>query len=85
MKISFDLDGTLYRHKALQEMFLQLQQQNDVGILTGHIDTRQKEDLAKLKEMGIEPDFHIGSPNGFDNEQESSKWKKQMLTNYSMA
>jgi len=80
MKISFDLDGTLLDVPALKKIFIQLQQANEVGILTGHAEFMKKGDLEILNGMDIKPDFLIYHPVGFGRDEESSSiWKSQMI------
>ena len=62
MKISVDLDGTLYAHAAFFRSLFRLYQAagHTVGILTGHADYGEEHDRKRLGEMGIVPDFYLG-------------------------
>lgn len=86
MKISFDLDGTLFDQDiglVLQVIFLNLQEAgHEVGILTGHAAGQRGNDLHKLERMGIKPDFYIGSEKGFPDEQQNARWKAEQIRKY---
>lgn len=62
MKISVDLDGTLYAHAAFFRALFRLYQAagHTVGVLTGHADYGEEHDRKKLGDMGIVPDFYLG-------------------------
>lgn len=62
MKISVDLDGTLYAHAAFfRAMFLAYQPAgHQVGVLTGHSAESEEHDRLKLSEMGFMPSFYLG-------------------------
>ena len=62
MKISFDLDGTIYDHQEFfQELFKVFQEfGHTMGILTGHASTSEEADLRKLEAIQIYPDFYFG-------------------------
>jgi FMN phosphatase YigB (HAD superfamily) len=65
MRISFDLDGTIY---AYPEMFRRLYQAfraagHEVGILTGHNFSEQTLDLARLHSYGFGPWDFLGYTN----------------------
>lgn len=62
MKISIDLDGTLYFKPEFFHMFISAMQRNGhrVVILTGHSADSETHDREKLAKMGIFPDFYHG-------------------------
>ena len=65
MKISLDLDGTLWHHQAFFRSFMRAMQEqgHKVGILTSHKVIHRDADLALLEKRGFpEPDFYIGRP-----------------------
>lgn len=57
MRISFDLDGTLYAHpKAFNTLYVALTQAgHTVGLLTGHNSADREEDVARLTGLGFGP------------------------------
>lgn len=62
MKISIDLDGTLYDHPEFFCEFVRLFQAagHQVGILTGHKAEHEQHDRDKLTVLNIHPDFYLG-------------------------
>ena len=80
MKYSFDLDGTLYDVKGIQEIFKTLQHYgHECGILTGHTCRWKDGDLRKLETVySIKPDFFLCTKNG-GTELENAKFKKEMI------
>lgn len=63
MKISIDLDGTLYSHMTFFKLlWLALKQHgHEVGILTGHSLESQATDRKIITDLGFpEPDFYLG-------------------------
>jgi hypothetical protein len=63
MKISLDLDGTLYRYPDFFRMLMIALQSagHEVGILTGHSQDSEAHDRQKLARMGFPPpDFYFG-------------------------
>lgn len=62
MKISIDLDGTLYAHREFFRVLMELFQSvgHCVGILTGHSAESEVQDRAKLLAIGCKPDFYLG-------------------------
>lgn len=63
MKISIDLDGTLYSRMAFfRELMLAMQSRgHKVGILTGHGQDSEAHDVRRLMEAGFpKPDFYFG-------------------------
>lgn len=63
MKISIDLDGTLFAHlDFFRELMVSFQAHgHKVGILTGHKAEHEGHDLAKLANLGFPvPNFYLG-------------------------
>lgn len=61
MKISIDLDGTLYfKLDFFREMITKLQDNHEVGILTGHSQESWQRDIEKLNSLGVYPVFYLG-------------------------
>ena len=63
MKVSIDLDGTLWRYQDFfRRLMISLQQLNDeVGILTGHKQSDKEKDYDKLFKNGFPyPNFYFG-------------------------
>lgn len=62
MKISIDLDGTLYAHPVFFRELMSLFQAagHQVGILTGHKAESESHDRKKLLADGFSPDFYLG-------------------------
>ncbi len=79
MKISFDLDGTLLDIPALKEIFLALQKDHTVGVLTGHSPMFREQDFKRFEMLGVSPDFYLHSEHGFPNEVENSAWKGRVI------
>lgn len=85
MKISVDLDGTLYAHREFFNLVFSLFQSagHQVGILTGHNDDSQAHDLDKLMHMGIYPDFYLGRPVEYQP-LNGSIFKRDMIREHSI-
>ena len=65
MRISIDLDGTLWHHQTFFRAFMHAMQAqgHQVGILTSHKIIHREADLALLEKRGFPaPDFYIGRP-----------------------
>jgi hypothetical protein len=65
MKISIDLDGTLWHRQAFFRLFMRAMQKDghQVGILTSHKVIHEHADRALMRERGFPaPDFYIGRP-----------------------
>ena len=65
MKISLDLDGTIWHQQEFfREFMLAMQERgHKVGILTSHKIIHREADLALLEKRGFpQPDFYIGRP-----------------------
>lgn len=65
LKISIDLDGTLFAHRDFFCELMRLFQSagHDVGRLTGHKAEAKEHDLAKLAADGFPaPSFYLGRP-----------------------
>ena len=62
MKISVDIDGTLYAHKAFFRELFRLcgSAGHSIGILTGHSAECEQKDRAELAAMGFTVDFYLG-------------------------
>lgn len=63
MKISIDLDQTLWQHQAFFRAFIRAMQRDghQVGILTSHKFIHEPADRALMEKRGFpEPDFYIG-------------------------
>lgn len=63
MKISFDMDGTVWSHMAyFRTMMIAFKAQgHEIGILTGHRHTMKDDDIALLVARGFpKPDFWFG-------------------------
>lgn len=68
MKISLDLDGTVWSKMAFfRELMIAFQQRgNEVGILTGHSDDMKAKDIELLMARGFPcPSFYFGRTHEF--------------------
>lgn len=87
MKISFDLDGTLFKYpnELLGFAFFMQKLGHKVGLLTGHNNKHVEANILPMfKQVGFTPDFYIGrdfepqEPN-WDHDIKNQVWKAKML------
>ena len=81
MKISIDLDGTLWHHMSLFRGFMGLMQAagHEVGILTGHHEHSQGPDVALMIARGFpEPSFYLGKTDS-DMNQNGAVSKSRLI------
>lgn len=67
MKVSIDLDGTLFAHRDFFRELMRLFQAagHEVGVLTGHKAESEEHDRKKLTKDGFNPDFYLGRTAGY--------------------
>lgn len=87
MKITYDLDGTLfaYPNELLSFAFFMRKRGHQVGILSGHGMWHIRDNiLPALEKIGFKPDFYIGrdfeptDPN-WDRDIKNQEWKPKMI------
>lgn len=86
MKVSFDLDGTVY---ASPNVFRALQHAlkaagHDVGLLTGHGPAEQPTDLARLTSLGFGPWDFLGYTDTVNRVQATILAKVQYLIDHAI-
>lgn len=82
MKISIDLDGTLWQNMAFFRNLMTTFQAagHDVGILTGHHMNGKYADIAKLSENGFPlPSFFYGKETDQDMATNGSYFKSRKI------
>ena len=92
MKISYDLDGTLFAYPTELLNFAWLMQKcgNEVGILTGrNLEDINNNVLPLLKQHGFTPDFFIGrdfepTETDWDANIKNQVWKPQMIKEHNI-
>jgi hypothetical protein len=67
VKVSIDLDGTLFAHPEFFVLVGTLLQAagHQVGILTGHKADAEEHDRKKLAVLGFTPDFYLGRTEAY--------------------
>ena len=82
MKVSIDLDGTLWQHMGFFRALMQSMQSQGhrVGILTGHDDRIREQDVALMVARGFpRPDFYFGKQTLADLESNGSHFKARII------
>jgi hydroxymethylpyrimidine pyrophosphatase-like HAD family hydrolase len=84
MKISIDMDGTLWSHMAFFRGFMRAMQSqgHEVGILTGHVAAAKEHDVQLMVARGFPvPNFYIGKVGDEVNYNGAISKSKAILSN----
>lgn len=91
MKISFDLDGTLFKYPNELIAFAKFMQGmgHEVGLLTGHSITHLEANvLPGIRQSGWEPSFYIGRdfepPPVWDSYEKDRFWKPEQIEKHNI-